>query len=440
MPPRDRTAQPALETTTPTSTSPYENPAPIWRPKVGQFAEGGLLGTNYADQPLWRRLNWLHVGILFGTPAIALYGLFTTKITLPTAIFAVIWYWVGGLGITAGYHRLWAHKSYSAHPIVQVALMLAGSAAVQGSCLWWAKGHRSHHRHVDTDKDPYAATKGFWYAHVGWMLVKTDPKRIGRVEVEDLKRDKLVVWQHKYYLLLAPLMALVIPAAVAGLGWGDWAGGYYFAGALRLFAVHHATFCVNSVAHTLGEATYTDENTARDSLITALLTFGEGTHNYHHNFPSDFRNGLSFASYDPTKWLIWTLSAVGLTWNLQRFPDEEVAKTKLQMQERALQAKRAALNWGPDPATLPTMTRAEFEAQAAKPGAPSAGKKWVIIDGFVCDVSAFAATHPGGEKFIETSLGSDATAAFRGEVYRHSAAARNIAATLRVARIDRYWG
>ena len=131
-------------------------------------------------------------------------------------------------------------------------------------------------RYTDTPKDPYEANRGLLWSHIGWMVVKQDPKRIGRVDISDLNKDKLVMWQHKNYLWLGPLMAFLFPAIVAYVGWGDFWGGFYFAGMARLVFVHHATFCVNSLAHYLGETSYDDRRTPRDHFITALVTLGEG--------------------------------------------------------------------------------------------------------------------------------------------------------------------
>ena len=180
--------------------------------------------------------------------------------------------------------------------------MAAG--AVEGSCRWWSRGHRAHHRYVDTDRDPYAVVYGFWHAHVGWMLVRQDPEKIGHVDVDDLEADPLVGKRglfNRYYLPIALLMAFALPTLVCGLGWGDWHGGYFIAGVARLVFVHHSTFFVNSLAHYQGAATFTDGHTARNSFITALLTLGEGYHNFHPEFPSDYRNGVMWCVRGPAR-------------------------------------------------------------------------------------------------------------------------------------------
>lgn len=166
-------------------------------------------------------------------------------------------------GITAGYHRLWAHRSYTASLPLQYFLALGGSGAVEGASLsslsssvdvlerrltslvprtgsikWWSRGHRAHHRYTDTDLDPYSAQKGFWWSHIGWMIVK--PRRTpGVADVSDLSVNEVVKWQHRWYVYLIVGMGFVFPTLVAGLGWGDYRGGFFFAGAARLLFVHH---------------------------------------------------------------------------------------------------------------------------------------------------------------------------------------------------------
>ena len=190
---------------------------------------------------------------------------------------------------------------------------------------------------------------------------------------------------------------------------------------------------MNSLAHWAGSATYTDGHTARNSIITALVTLGEGYHNFHHEFPTDYRNGVEWWQYDPTKVFIWVASLVGLTHSLNVFPSSEIVKGQLQMAQKALDKKKGALYWGPDPAALRVISRATFDARVAD-GAP-----WTLLDGFVLDVGKWGADHPGGAGLVKASIGRDITADFKGEVYKHSNAGRNVAQTLRIARIEGYW-
>lgn len=154
------------------------------------------------------------------------------------------------LGITAGYHRLWAHRSYNATRPLQYFLALCGAGAVQGSIRWWARGHRAHHRYTDTDLDPYNAHKGLLWSHIGWMIFKPRRKP-GVADVSDLSKNNIVKWQHRHYIKLVFAMGVILPTLVAGFGWGDWKGGYVYAGLLRLVFVHHVSLESLSVEYWL---------------------------------------------------------------------------------------------------------------------------------------------------------------------------------------------
>lgn len=257
---------------------------------------------------------------------------------------AIFLFYFTGMSITAGYHRLWSHKTYDANVLVRVVLAIGGAMAVQNSILHWSSDHRIHHRHVDdNDKDPYSAKKGLWFAHIGWMLREYQAKRYSDYSnCKDLQKDKVVMWQHNHYLLIM----LVANFGITGfLGWlnGDILGMILVAGVLRLVLVHHVTFFINSLAHFWGNQPYTDNNTARDNGILAFFTFGEGYHNYHHIFEYDYRNGIRWYQFDPTKWLIAGLSFVGLTKNLRRCPEERIEKARATMQLQRASEKASVL-------------------------------------------------------------------------------------------------
>lgn len=268
------------------------------------------------EQPItwsnwWQRLDWLSIYFIIVVPLMGLAAATQVPLRLYTAIFAVIYYFNTGLGITAGtsdcsycnvkeadrltgYHRLWAHTCYKATLPLKIYLAAVGAGAAEGSIRWWSRGHRAHHRYTDTSKDPYSVEKGFWYSHMGWMVIKQNPKRIGRSDISDLNEDPVVVWQHKHYIKSVFSMALLFPTLVCGLGWGDWVVGFIYAGILRTGFVQQATFCVNSLAHWIGEQPFDDRNSPRDHVITAFVTLGEGYHNFHHEFPSDYRNAIEW--------------------------------------------------------------------------------------------------------------------------------------------------
>jgi stearoyl-CoA desaturase (delta-9 desaturase) len=261
------------------------------------------------------------------------------------------------------------------------------------------------------------------------MVMKQNPKRIGRTDITDLNEDPVVIWQHKHYLKSVIFMGLVLPTLVCGLGWGDWLGGYVYAGILRIFFIQQATFCVNSLAHWLGDQPFDDRNSPRDHVITALVTLGEGYHNFHHEFPSDYRNAIQWWQYDPTKLFIYLMSLIGMAYDLNTFRSNEIEKGRLQQQQKKLDAKRAQLDWGIPLEQLPVIAWDDFVADAKN------GKALVAVAGVIHDVTSFIKDHPGGKALITSAIGKDATAIFNGGVYNHSNAAHNLLSTMRVGVI-----
>lgn len=245
-----------------------------------------------------------------------------------------------GLSITAGYHRLWAHKTYEAHPVIECIFAIGGAFAMQNSALHWSSDHRIHHGQVDDPaKDPYAATNGFWYSHIGWMLRNYQGDQYGNYNnARDLQKNKIVMWQHKYYFPLAFFVNVSIPLLL-GIIFGDVLGMLLLSGLLRLVLSQHFTFFINSVAHIWGTRPYTESNTARDNGILAFFTYGEGYHNYHHIFASDYRNGIKWYQYDPTKWMIKSLSYFGLTKKLKTISIDRIEKAKAETQLAATTRK-----------------------------------------------------------------------------------------------------
>ncbi|MFT6903040.1 MAG: stearoyl-CoA desaturase (delta-9 desaturase) [Colwellia sp.] len=256
----------------------------------------------------------------------------------------VILIYFSGMSITAGYHRLWSHKSYDANNFVKVVLAIGGAMSLQNSILHWCSDHRIHHRHVDDNEhDPYSAKKGFWYSHIGWMLREYQIQRYADYSnCRDLQKDTVVMWQHKHYLKIMLGANFGVPLL---LGWmnGDIWGMLLLAGVFRLVVVHHVTFFINSLAHIWGKQPYTNKNSARDNDILAFFTFGEGYHNFHHIFEYDYRNGVKWWQFDPTKWLIKGLSIIGWASNLRRTPEERIEKAKAAMQLKLAQEKVSKL-------------------------------------------------------------------------------------------------
>ncbi len=288
-------------------------------------------------------INWIPAALLIGTPIAALFVvpwfLWTHTVGIEVWLcFLALMTWTG-MSITTGYHRLWAHRSYKAHPIVQYFLLFGGTMAVESSVYDWCCGHRSHHKYVDDEyKDPYSARRGFWFSHIGWMLRNYPSGEFDYKNIPDLKKQKMLQIQHKYYGIWVVVTNF---STLLFLGWltGDYLGVFVLAGLLRLVVSHHFTFFINSLCHMFGTRPYTDTNTARDNFILALVTWGEGYHNYHHFFQMDYRNGVKWWQFDPTKWLIAGLSKIGLTYDLKTVDEAIIRQAQVKMQFKKAQKK-----------------------------------------------------------------------------------------------------
>lgn len=278
-----------------------------------------------------RRTRWgslfffivLHAAAFIGAPWYVLtHGIAPDEAVL----FAV--YAIGTvLAIGVGYHRLFSHVAFKASPIVRFVVLFFGAATFEQSALKWSSQHRRHHLHVDTELDPYNIKSGFWYAHMGWILFWKHP--VSYDNVRDLQKSRLIMHQHDHYQLWALGAGIGIPLAI-GAAFGHVLGAFFLSVALRMTLVFHVTFFINSYAHTFGTATYDHNSSARDHWLGAVLTNGEGYHNFHHRFPSDYRNGLHWYAWDPSKWVIWALSRAGLAKQLNRTPPFQILKARLQ--------------------------------------------------------------------------------------------------------------
>jgi stearoyl-CoA desaturase (delta-9 desaturase) len=239
-----------------------------------------------------------------------------------------------GLAITAGYHRLFSHSTYKTNRFIEAIMLFFGTLATQGSALRWSHDHRIHHAHIDTENDPYSVTKGFWHAHILWMFKNESPMDKTQITA-DLRRNPLIAFQHKYYVWLMVGVNLFTTALV-WLATGDLFGAFILSWVFRQFLSHHTTWFINSLAHYWGHQNYSTEHTAVDNYILCFLTFGEGYHNYHHTFANDYRNGIKWYHFDPTKWLIWTLSKLGLARNLRRSQETRILSLMLKEHKEAL--------------------------------------------------------------------------------------------------------
>lgn len=292
----------------------------------------------------FKELDLVNASFLFLTPIATIisiyYWLLIDGFSWSMISIAVIFYVMTGLSITAGYHRLFAHKAYDANKFVKFFFLVFGASAFQNSILKWGSDHRLHHSKVDTESDPYNINEGFFYAHMGWILLKKNGE-VKTKYAKDMLNDQMIMWQHKYYLLIAVFAGFVMPTFIGGYFFDSYIGGFS-AALIRVVLLHHCTFFINSLCHYVGTTPYTDTNTAKDSWFMALLTFGEGYHNFHHFFQTDYRNGIRWYQFDPTKWLIVILSKLGFADKLKVTSYEKILRARMNMKLKSIKVKN---NW-----------------------------------------------------------------------------------------------
>lgn len=299
--------------------------------------------NKWQHNPQWNgKFSWMNTSFLIVTPLLS-------ALLVPLYIYREGWSWsylaiftimttLTGFGVTAGYHRLFAHQTHEAHWALRLYYLLFGAANFQNSAYKWCSDHRYHHRFQDKEGDPYSIKRGFFFAHMGWIFYG-DPEGRSFDNAKDLHDDKLVNWQHRWFMSIAVSVGFLLPTFLGWLIADRPFAGFLFGGLLRVVFVQHGTFFINSLAHCVGSKPYSTKITARDNWWLAFFTNGEGYHNFHHAFANDYRNGLMWYQWDPSKWFILMTERLGLARNLQRTPDAHILRARLEAAHEQLTAK-----------------------------------------------------------------------------------------------------
>ncbi|CAK9302480.1 unnamed protein product [Gordionus sp. m RMFG-2023] len=291
----------------------------------------------YVDSYFGKKCNlqivWFNVYWYIVLHCLALYGLYLTFSTgLSTLIFTLFMYAISGLGITAGAHRLWSHRSYQAKTPLQILLAIFNTAAAQNSAIEWCRDHRVHHKYSETNADPHNALRGFFFAHMGWLMVRKHPevKSKGKnISIKDLENNPILKFQKKYYLPLVILIGVIFPTFLPTL-WGESAWRAFFvSGISRYVMVLHATWLVNSLAHLFGNKPYDQQINPAESLPVCILAIGEGFHNYHHTFPHDYSTSEFGVTLNVTTFFINCMAKIGWAYDLKKVSHKAVTSRKL---------------------------------------------------------------------------------------------------------------
>ncbi|XP_011698207.1 PREDICTED: acyl-CoA Delta(11) desaturase-like [Wasmannia auropunctata] len=244
----------------------------------------------FKTEPKW--LNIISINLLH---LFFLYACFTFQFleNLKTTAWICSMIAIGGAGITAGAHRLWTHRAYKAKWQLRIILIIFYASAGMNNIYDWVRDHRVHHKYTDTDADPHNSNRGFFYSHVGWLMMKKHPEVIRRgreIDMSDILADPIAAFSIKYFSIIKFIFAFLLPVILPVYGWNEtWSRAFVSQIILRYPLILNFTWSVNSVAHIWGSKPYDTHINPTENLWVSLVTGGEGWHNYHHVFPWDYK-------------------------------------------------------------------------------------------------------------------------------------------------------
>ncbi|XP_071808950.1 acyl-CoA desaturase-like [Asterias amurensis] len=289
-----------------------------------------LVDKQPAEEEVRTIIVWRNVFIMAMLHIAAVYAFFalTWKCMAYTLLWAIWLYLCSGIGITAGAHRLWAHRTYKAKLPLRILLGMFNSIALQNDIYEWSRDHRVHHKYSETEADPHNATRGFFFAHVGWLLCRKHPKVIekgSRIDLRDLLDDPVVKYQRKFYLPLILFFCFILPTAVPVICWGEsiW-NAFYVAGLLRYCFTLNCTWMVNSAAHMWGNKPYDRFINPSENIMVSAFAGGEGWHNYHHTFPWDYKTSEFGWKINLTTMFIDLMATLGQVTERKTVPEKTI--------------------------------------------------------------------------------------------------------------------
>ncbi|KAH8382128.1 hypothetical protein KR009_002035 [Drosophila setifemur] len=282
------------------------------------------------------KVVWLNVILLTFAHVSSLYGMWLlfTKATWMTVLFFPVFLSFTALGISGGAHRLWSHRTFKANLQLRLILLFLNTFAFQDPVYIWARDHRVHHKYTETDADPYNSKRGWFFSHIGWLCCRKHPDVVTKgkeIDLSDLERDPLVMFQKKYYLVLMPLICFVLPTVLPMYLWGESLNCAWHVMALFRWVLSlNLIWLVNSWAHLYGKRSYDKSINPTDEKFLVWLRFGEGYHNYHHVFPWDYKSAeLGPYSRDVTTFFINFFAWLGWAYDLKSVSPDLVKRRVL---------------------------------------------------------------------------------------------------------------
>lgn len=276
---------------------------------------------------------WLNVFLIVLVHVLGVWGFLIAPWTMwKTFVFFSTLVLFGGLGVTAGAHRLWAHKTYKGTLPFRIMMMLFNCIALQNDIYIWVRDHRVHHKFTETDADPHNAKRGFFFAHVGWLMMKKHPDVLLKghtVDMTDVENDPVVKFQRSVYIPLSLVVSAILPTIIPWYFWGENAlYSFLLCVAFRYMYTLNCTWLVNSAAHIWGAKTYDKSINPSENLLVSFFAIGEGYHNYHHTFPYDYSTSEWGPSFNLTTCFIDLCAFLGLVYDRKQVSSAAVERVR----------------------------------------------------------------------------------------------------------------
>ncbi|XP_030371258.1 acyl-CoA Delta(11) desaturase [Scaptodrosophila lebanonensis] len=294
------------------------------------FRGDNILGWKFNAPLKWDKviqislLHFICVGCLLTYPL--------HRLNWNTVLWSFFTGGVAGFGVTAGAHRYWTHRSYKANVVLRFILMICFCVSGQNTLYDWVRDHRVHHKYSETDADPHNANRGFFFSHVGWLMMLKHPEvlRRGRqIDMSDIMADPVVRFHQKYFVPLKIFLCFILPTVVPVYFWGEeWALSFIQQCIFRYVSSLNFTWSVNSAAHLWGSRPFDKRIMPSENIYVSIVAMGEGWHNYHHVFPWDYKAAeLGQYSVNFTTMVLDAFHKLGWAWDMKQPSKELVLRT-----------------------------------------------------------------------------------------------------------------
>ncbi|KAH8382837.1 hypothetical protein KR009_005525 [Drosophila setifemur] len=338
LPPRAKLQLPPKREETTRSVIPKEMANHVPKDQINleeytrTFVGSKVLGYQFQAPLKWDKVIQISLIHIIAVVCFLTYPL--RNLNLYTALWSFFVGGVAGFGVTAGAHRFWTHRSYKANTILRSLLMISYCVAGQNTLYDWVRDHRVHHKYSETDADPHNANRGFFFSHVGWLMMLKHPdvlRRGRQIDMSDIMADPVVQFHQKYFAPLKIFFCFILPTVIPVYGWGEsWKLAFIQQCLFRYVSSLNFTWSVNSAAHLWGSRPFDKRIMPSENIFVSIIAMGEGWHNYHHVFPWDYKAAeLGNYTVNFTTMVLDAFNKLGWAWNMKQ-PSKELVRRTLE--------------------------------------------------------------------------------------------------------------